>query len=477
MGASVGLYFSARSRRAPGALATAFVFVGVWSMGSYAAYGEWQSGAPLFGPPTQWPGLVWGLVNGALGWTNPVVAALDLINPISAQAMWALPFGWIFKTVPLWAVNIGLQLGLSVLLLWMATRALRKPLPDVSMSDQSLTDPVRQSFTRLMEASAARAANARERATQRMAQRAGAALLWELPLHKMIRFRNPVLQREVRGKFRMRRSSLGASLFQGLVALVGLGIYVMLLFTIFDPLSRENMWWTIAPIALSVLMLACAVMGASAFTRERENGTWEGLQLSLLPPREVISAKFLAPLIACFYYSLPILPVLLFYVRWMSLFEYSNNSGIGDDGIIGFGQTLSGVPPALALATLLVLGSAAAVVTAWGLFISTLCRRTVVSVGWTLSSLLLGLFLLPLVFSSAPGQDHIFDFISWWHPFTALEKLYVPSYDMNTNMTIEPTAEYGVRYALLSLFCVFVLLALSHFFLRRGLRPSKQSDN
>jgi hypothetical protein len=94
-----------------------------------------------------------------------------------------------------------------------------------------------------MAASAARAANARERAAQRMTQRAGAALLWELPLHKLIRFRNPVLQREVRGKFRMRRSSLGASLFQGVIALVAMGMYLMLMFSIFDPLSRESMWW------------------------------------------------------------------------------------------------------------------------------------------------------------------------------------------------------------------------------------------
>jgi ABC-type transport system involved in multi-copper enzyme maturation permease subunit len=128
-GASLGLYFSARSRRAPGALATAFIFVGVWGMGSYTAFNEWQNNAPLFGPQSNWPGLLWGFVTGVIGWTNPIVAALDLIDPISPQRMWAKPFGWIFKTVPLWAVNIGLQLGLSALLLWMATRALASRYP------------------------------------------------------------------------------------------------------------------------------------------------------------------------------------------------------------------------------------------------------------------------------------------------------------------------------------------------------------
>jgi hypothetical protein len=34
-------------------------------------------------------------------------------------------------------------------------------------------------------------------------------------------------------------------------------------------------------------------MGAGSVTREREGGTWEGLHLSLLPPREIIAANSL----------------------------------------------------------------------------------------------------------------------------------------------------------------------------------------
>jgi hypothetical protein len=230
----------------------------------------------------------------------------------------------------------------------------------------------------------------------------------------------------------------------------------------------------VAPVALSVLMLACAVMGASAFTRERENGTWEGLQLSLLPPREVIGAKFLAPLIACFYYSLPILPILFFYVRWPTTFTYSSDGGI----IPNIFSTLPGVPPSQALSTFLVLGSAAAFVTAWGLMFSVLCRRTVASVGWTLSTLLLGLFLLPFVFRSSYGmQDSLSFFINWWNPFIALDRVHLPGYDSYTGASLEPPSYFGVSYALPALLCVLVLLLLSHFFLRRSLRPFTQSNN
>jgi ABC-type transport system involved in multi-copper enzyme maturation permease subunit len=203
-GASIGLFFSARSRRAQGALASAFVFTAAWSLGSYLAFGQWLDSTVLMAPNSTWLELLWILAIGILGWSSPIAATIDVINPHAQTIMSRLPFGGLFIYMPLWMVNIAVQLLASAVLLWLGTRALRRPMPDLVMTDRRWTDPVRERYAQLMAASAARAANARERAASRLARKAGNALLWELPLHKLIRFRNPILQREVRGKFRWR---------------------------------------------------------------------------------------------------------------------------------------------------------------------------------------------------------------------------------------------------------------------------------
>jgi ABC-type transport system involved in cytochrome c biogenesis permease component len=279
-------------------------------------------------------------------------------------------------------------------------------MADLTISDRRWTDPVRERYAELMAASAARAANARERASSRLARKAGNALLWELPLHKLIRFRNPILQREVRGKFRWRSGSLATTVFQALLGLVPAGLYVTLLFAVFYPPERASTWWGVTGIGLTVFMLACAVMGASSITREREGGTWEGLHLSLLPPREIIAAKFAAPLIACFYYSLPLLPVLAFYINYNFALE-SNRA--------------YGVPVLQAIATVFVVVGASAACTACGLFLSSLCTRTLTAVSWTLATLLLTLVLVPMLSSGiAYRPDAV---MRWWQPYIALNEV------------------------------------------------------
>jgi ABC-type transport system involved in cytochrome c biogenesis permease component len=62
---------------------------------------------------------------------------------------------------------------------------------------------------------------------------------------------------------------------------------------------------------LTVVMIASPMMGAGAFSREREGGTFESLFLSRLANREIIMAKVLAPLVAHCAYGLPLVPLLL----------------------------------------------------------------------------------------------------------------------------------------------------------------------
>ena len=62
-------------------------------------------------------------------------------------------------------------------------------------------------------------------------------------------------------------------------------------------------------------MTAMLIMGASAFSREYETGTWTLLRLSELSARDIISGKLGAMLIACAAFSLPFWPLLLLCVR------------------------------------------------------------------------------------------------------------------------------------------------------------------
>jgi ABC-type transport system involved in multi-copper enzyme maturation permease subunit len=457
-GASIGLFFSARSRRAQGALASAFIVTALWGLGSYMAFEQWQAGAWALGPTTEFLGWLWALGTAIIGWSSPIVATIDVIAPRSLRALNTLPFGDLFTYIPLWTVSIAVQLIGSAILLWLGTRSLRRPLPDLMISERRWTDPVRERYAQLMAASASRAVNARERASSRLARQAGNALLWELPLHKLIRFRNPVLQREVRGKFRWRSGSLATTVFQALFALIPAGLYVTLLYAAFSPPDRASTWWGVANIGLAVLMLACSVMGASSITREREGGTWEGLQLSLLPPREIIVAKFAAPLIACFYYSQPVLPVLIFYINY----SFAPQSA-----------RAYGVPVLQAVATIFVLVGAGAFCTAWGLFISSVCTRTLPAVAWTLSTLLLAIVLFPIMFDDAPGiQNDMGGQALLWHPYAALEKVQWVHYYAAAAAAPDPVPGFwtGARYAACTAIASLCLLLAAVFILQRQMR-------
>jgi ABC-type transport system involved in multi-copper enzyme maturation permease subunit len=352
-------------------------------------------------------------------------------------------------------VNIAVQFLVSAVLLWLGTRSLRRPMPDLVMTDRRWTDPVRERYAQLMAASAARAANARERAASRIARKAGNALLWELPLHKLIRFRNPILQREVRGKFRWRAGSLAGTVFQAFFGLILAGLYVTLLYAVFDPASRAGTWWAVAMIHLAILMLACTIMGAGSVTREREGGTWEGLHLSLLPPREIIAAKFAAPLIACFYYTLPMLPVLAFYIN----FNASANTG-----------QVHGIPVLQALATVLVLLGAAAFCTTWGIFLSSVCTRTLAAVGWALATLLLALILVPAVLAAGVMGRAVEDFMLLWHPFVAMQRVQGNSGYFGSGPNAADSFVVGARYAAYMAVVSLALLSACVLVLQRQVR-------
>jgi ABC-type transport system involved in multi-copper enzyme maturation permease subunit len=378
--AVVGLYFSAWSHRAGAALRKTFAALVVWNIVSLVC-------AVLpFGN-----GLITRLLY-LLGSSNPIIAVLSVMqgNNRSISILRGggfVPFSWwidALVSLPPWAINLLLQSLVSVLLFKSAVRALRRPF-----AEEYWVERPRCEAQRVTSSTRNEPARARE------------VMWWQIPLTRSQHFANPLLQREVRGKFRMRRVPLviiviEALLGAGVLSFYGLAVW----WALTNPISRINIWWVLCLTMLIVVMIASAMMGAGAFSREREGGTFESLFLSSLSNGEILLAKIFAPLIAHCVYGLPWVPLLVLCVRGLSYRPASSPSGVALNQAVG---------------TLLVLGSTAWCYTAWGMLMSWLCRRTSVAVGWTIGTLFLATVFVPILLSLS-GPSPALDFLWFVHP-------------------------------------------------------------
>ena len=191
---------------------------------------------------------------------------------------------------------------------------------------------------------------------------------FDVPLIRNLQFANPIFARELRGKFRMRQPPLLAILIEGLLGLGVLYFYGYALWTAWtQPQSRDIIWWIISSIALLILMIACGVMGAHGFARERESGTWEGVQLSLLSASEILRGKIGGILVGCLLFTLPFWPLLLLCLR------------IHETGYSGGGVSLRQVG-----ATAMILAATAWAFTVFGLWISWRNQKSAASSGFGL---------------------------------------------------------------------------------------------
>lgn len=393
--AIIGLACSAWSRRASIALRMTFAVLTSWGISSAIAYIlAVVLRLPILGATLPWLPAAMRLAS----YTNPVIAAFLLVAGVYGVPGLAssLPFG-----LNPWLICLLFQSALSSVLLWAATLALRKPFAEQQWIESKPLFRARR----------------KSKATQLQVvlPTAEAAIVndspwWELPLSSLTQFSNPVLQREWRGKLRMRKAPLLAVIFEGLLGLVVLYYYFQALWWAwYDPHTRPIIWWVLALIALIVVGLACAVMGAGAFTREREAETWESLWLSRLTPWQIISGKLGAALLACVFYSLPLWPLLLPCIRSLTF-----------TGGMARGVMLTGISLTQALATGLVFGSMAWCYTIWGMLISWWCRRMATAIGWTLGTLFFLNALLPIFIGLAAGSGAPFEFFRFWHPLVAL---------------------------------------------------------
>ncbi|HVF10219.1 MAG TPA: ABC transporter permease subunit, partial [Abditibacteriaceae bacterium] len=386
---AVGLYFSARSHRTFGALRATFLVMVFWGCGSaWAADNAWYALRAMAG--TSFVDFYQAYLLALFGYSNPLLAAISLTRtgtittPFPAGSIGAAT---IMASLPQWAICIALQMSVSVLLLYLAARALRKPLPTPRWVERKRwLDRLRAVLVPPERAQSTPHATQPSTLPRReLRQRAGKALMREFPVERLARFANPVLQREVRSKFRLRQGSTWMLLLQILITSAVVTCYLYAGFLATDPPERAGTWVVLSRGGLIAVILVTAIMGAGAFSREREAGTWESLSLSLLSPREIIFGKLLTPLVMCAYGFVLFLPVLL---PCALLSATSINDPSGDS----FGaKTLS------ALATVLVVAGAGWCCTAWGLLLSWLCRRTAVAISWTLVTLAGGLIVLPTV--------------------------------------------------------------------------------
>jgi ABC-type transport system involved in multi-copper enzyme maturation permease subunit len=393
--ATAGLTFSALTRRGAIGLRATFIAIVVWVIGSLAMA---ALAASLGGQTAPWAIVGLGLMR-LFGSSNPLIVAFSLESPFylnrysiisSANPPVLLVMLDDLSQLSGFWLCILFQVIMCPLLLWIATRAVRKPLGEQYWFDpkQSTGKPIK----RHRETSGAK---------NPVTHSHSPSMWWEIPFASQLTFRNPILQRETRSKFRMRRVPPWAVIFEIFLAIAVAGFYVRTaIWAITKPDLREVIWFLIAIIGVLVIMVSTAMMGASNFTREREAGTFEGLMLSLVSGGEILIGKLGAPLIACLFFTLPLLPLLIF-----CLDIYGNSGG-------------RGVSLPQAVLTFAILGSTGWFHTALGTLFSWHAKRTAAAVGWVMGALVVVDLFLPIMLSQSEWNA-----VANLHPVVALVRM------------------------------------------------------
>lgn len=126
---------------------------------------------------------------------------------------------------------------------------------------------------------------------------------------------NPVLQREVRGRTRLRRLGGGRAgqWTAGAVGLLILYFYARGLSGIGrgNPQDARELFWLIVMGLLLLVVILAPSLTATAITQEREQQTWETLTTTRLSGGEVLVGKWLARQIPIGLLLLIVLPLLL----------------------------------------------------------------------------------------------------------------------------------------------------------------------
>ncbi len=429
-GAALGLYFSSRRHRPITALRDAFLIVALWSALAYVSDG----GLPVFTRLPLRARQVITVIEAAhpyfsarghlqgnhLLWPerdDPTAVTFVGAGPaLPPQTPPPPPFLMEIDPTTAWMANLGLQAALTLLCVFGAMRATGRPLKESLWHGRpQWVEKLRARWA--ANAQAARAApSASER--QRLKHRTQEVLVREIPGLSNLSFDNPVFGREMKGKTRWRSAPLWFQIVLCVVTLLALLAYVVVLADIAKGPRAVETWQRFAWFGFGGLSLYAAVTGAAGFTRERENGTWSGIKLSLLAPGEIAWGKFAPVVLTAAALSLPLWPAL-----WCCLGNHKVES-LDQWGVVYATGIVRLTPWHLGVVASMLAGTMC-FVTAGALLISWMCRRTPTAVGLTIVALPLYFLVVPVVFLGSVtwyGSEAM----SLFNPVVALDVLARP---------------------------------------------------
>jgi len=376
LGVGLGIAISASAARPSGALFSVVALLAVWSglagygnAGANSPYGLWDLGSDTIPLAL------------ALFDAHPIALTSRLLDPsmIKAQTI-SITGSTVVKSV-FWTPTQALPFALVVwtlvgaLGLWKASRDVTRAFAPAGWAGRNT----------LVE----RWKKKREARLENRRARAGAsvegALLADLPFDKWVHFKNPLLNREVKSRFRLRRGSIVIWAGRAVIFVAIVSAWVAGAFSLFDALARKSGSEGILFMEWLLGIVLVGTFAAGEFARERESGTWEGVRLSLMSGREIARTKWLSPLVSYALLSCPL---------WLLLFGYLP---------IG---SWEGTPARLMFGFALVIAASLALVSAIATWVSLRARNTTTATCWTL-----GILLFLLV--GAPALWQGFDVPTW----------------------------------------------------------------
>jgi len=369
LGVGLGIGISSNAARPSGALSGAIALMALWS--GFAGYAVAASISPsgLFGLGPEYAPVALVLCDWhPLGFTARLLFP-TIISPQAyfiGKTMYKTAFWTPTQSLPL---VFAFWFTLGTLGLWKASRDVTRAFAPAGWSNGN---PLVERWKARREARLER-----RRAIARASVEG--ALLADLPFDKWIHFKNPLLNREVRSRFRLRRGSAFIWLARFVLFLIGVSAWVFGGAAMFDPVGRSGGAGGVLIIEWLLGVVLVGTFAATGFAREREAGTWEGVRLSLLSDGEIARTKWLSPLIAFALLSSPL---------WLLLVGYLP---------LGSWQ---GTPVRVMFCQVLVIASSLTLVSAIAGWMSLRARSTTTATCWTLGILLFLLGVAPIVWNA-----------------------------------------------------------------------------
>ncbi len=254
---------------------------------------------------------------------------------------------------------------------------------------------------------------------------------------------NPVLQREVRGRFNFRRirTQKATLVTVGAITLVIVYFYGRALLGIIHGQSEDarGLWTVIIYGLLFFVVLLSPALSSTAISQEREQKTWEALTTSRLTASEVLLGKWLAR-------QLPV--ILLIGIALPLLITCTFVGGLG--GLI-------------TIASLVFLVLTTGLYSILGLLCSYFARRTTVATTAALllaAFLCLGTYIIDSIYGVFVHRYEGYGPILWINPFYALSGLIHLITPGDSNLSALTVTSYNEAWVSLIMYVLLMLMTI-----------------